>query len=123
MLTACAPEPQTRTATVARFDVVDESFTVELATPELIAEARALLAGGDGSSIPNGIVVRDDASVNEPWSWHIDPATLEFAFQTTEVCDGIPSFVEDETVTSAYYCPWSAKVVAVEEVQVPVGEE
>ncbi len=121
-LTACAPEAETRTVAVARIDVVDESYTVELATPELIEQAKALAAGEGSSGIPNGKVVRGDASVNEPWSWHIDPETFEFAFATTEVCDGIPSFVEDETVTSDYYCPWSAKVVAVEEIEVPVVE-
>ncbi|HEU4842314.1 MAG TPA: hypothetical protein VFT09_12750, partial [Ilumatobacteraceae bacterium] len=76
--------------------------------------ARALLAGEEVASIPLGTVVRDDPGVNAPWSWHIDPATLEFADMTIEVCDGLPSFVEDGTVTSDQYCPWSAEVVAVE---------
>ena len=99
---------------VATIQVVDEQFKVELATPELIEHARQLLAGEEVASIPLGTVVRDDPGVNEPWSWHIDPATLEFADMTIEVCDGLPSFVEDGTVTSDQYCPWSAKVVAVD---------
>ena len=70
--------------------------------------------GEDLEAIPLGTVVRDDAGVNAPWSWHIDPSTLEFAFVTTEVCDGLPSYVEDEIVTSDQFCPWSAKVVAVD---------
>ena len=53
--------------------------------------------------------MRDDPGVNAPWSWHIDPATLEFADMTIEVCDGLPSYVEDGTVTSDQYCPWSAE--------------
>jgi hypothetical protein len=63
---------------------------------------------------PVGTVVRDEPGPNAPWSWHIDPATFEFAFATTEVCDGIPSDVEDGTITSDQYCPWSAKVIAVD---------
>ena len=59
-------------------------------------------------------MVRDSAGVNAPWSWHIDPSTLEFADQTIEVCDGLPSYVEDGTVTSDYYCPWSAKIVSID---------
>jgi hypothetical protein len=59
-------------------------------------------------------VVRDDPGPNAPWSWHIDPASLEFAEITIEVCDGLPSYVEDGTVTSDQYCPWSAKVIAVD---------
>ena len=99
---------------VATFQVVDEQYKIELATPELVAHAEALLAGEDVASIPLGRVVRDDPGVNAPWSWHIDPATLEFADMTIEVCDGLPSFVEDETVTSPDYCPWSAEIVSID---------
>ena len=106
--------PERRANPVATFQVVDETFKIELATPELVDHARRLLAGEEISAIPLGTVVRDDPGVNAPWSWHIDPATLEFADMTIEVCDGLPSFVEDETVTSDQYCPWSATVIAVD---------
>jgi hypothetical protein len=111
-LTGCAPRaPQ---PVVATFQVAgDETFKVELATPDLIDHAKQLLAGEDVAAIPNGTVVRNDPGVNAPWSWHIDPATLSFADATIEVCDGLPSYVEDGTVTSDQYCPWSAKVIAV----------
>ena len=59
--------------------------------------------------------MRDDPGVNEPWSWHIDPATLEFADMTIEVCDGLPSLRRGpHRHVSDQYCPWSAKVIAVE---------
>jgi len=109
-----APATTTSGNPVATIQVVDETFKVELATPELADHARQLLAGEPVAGIPLGTVVRDDAGVNEPWSWHIDPATLEFADMTIEVCDGLPSFVEDGTVTSEQYCPWSAQVIAVD---------
>ena len=48
-------------------------------------------------------------------SAHIDPASLEFADATTEVCDGLPSDVEDAAITSDRYCPWSAVVTDLEE--------
>jgi hypothetical protein len=99
---------------VATFQVVDETYKIELATPELVAHAEALLAGESVAAIPNGVVVRDDPGPNAPWSWHIDPATLDFADMTIEVCDGLPSYVEDEIVTSDQYCPWSAKVIAID---------
>lgn len=99
---------------VATFQVVDETYKIELATPELVQHARDLLAGEQIAAIPNGTVVRDDAGVNAPWSWHIDPATLEFAAITIEVCDGLPSYVEDRTVTSDQFCPWSAKIVSID---------
>lgn len=109
-LTGCAPAGNP----VATFRVVDEQYKIELATPELVAHAEALLAGEDVASIPLGRVVRDDPGPNAPWSWHIDPATLEFADMTIEVCNGLPSFVEDETVTSPDYCPWSAEIVSID---------
>lgn len=99
---------------VATFQVHEETFKVELTTPELEDHARRLLAGEGLSAIPLGLVIRDDAGVNEPWSWHIEPSTLEFAFMTTEVCDGLPSHVEEGVITSDQYCPWSAELVAVE---------
>jgi hypothetical protein len=99
---------------VATVEVVDQTYKIELATPELVEHARQLLDGDDVASIPNGLIVRDDAGVNAPWSWHIDPASLEFADATTEVCDGLPEYVEDGTLTSPYYCPWSAKIVSID---------
>lgn len=99
---------------VATFQVVDEQYKIELATPELVEHAEALLAGEAVATIPNGIVVRDDPGPNAPWSWHIDPATLEFADMTIEVCDGLPSHVEDGVVTSDRYCPWSAEIISID---------
>lgn len=109
-LAGCAPVGNP----VATFRVVDEEYKIELATPELVEHAEALLAGEDVASIPLGRVVRDDPGPNAPWSWHIDPATLEFAEVTIEVCDGLPSSVEDGTVTSPDYCPWSAEIVSID---------
>jgi hypothetical protein len=103
-------------AAVVTFEVAgDETFKVELATPELVEHARQLLNGESIAAIPLGTVVRDDPGVNAPWSWHLDPATVEFAEATVEVCDGLPSYVEDGTITSDQYCPWSARVVELEE--------
>jgi hypothetical protein len=103
------------TPTVATFQVAGEqTYKIELVTPEQIQHVKDLLAGSEEGRIPNGKVVRDSPGVNAPWSWHIDPSTLEFADQTTEVCDGLPEYVEDGTVTSDYYCPWSAVPIKLE---------
>ncbi|CAN5369025.1 hypothetical protein BH09ACT4_BH09ACT4_18330 [soil metagenome] len=111
-LSGCVPQGPKNP--VATFPVVDETYKIELVTPELVAHAQALLDGEDVAAIPNGKVVRDNPGVNAPWSWHIDPATLEFAAITIEVCDGLPSYVEDGTVTSDQYCPWSAKIISID---------
>ena len=102
---------------VATFEVAgDEQFKVELIHPDDVAAAQAMLDGKERQRIPLGVVVRGDAGVNAPWSWHIDPEQFEFADFTIEVCDGLPSYVEDHTITSETYCPWSAKIVALEPV-------
>lgn len=109
--TASAPAadgaPQVATFEVAR----RETFKILLDTDELVAQARGMLDGELDQQFPIGDVVRDDPSVNAPWSWHIDPATVSFTRNAIEVCDGLPSFVEDRTVTSDQYCPWSALIV------------
>ena len=99
---------------VATFQVADEQYRIELTDPADIEIARKLLAGEEAPGIPNGIVVRGDPSVNTGYSWHIDPASVEFADVTVEVCDGRPSDVEENEITSDRYCPWDAKIVKIE---------
>ena len=92
-----------------------EQYKILITDSADIEMARNLLDGNEDPKIPNGMVIRDDPGVNEGYSWHIDPESFEFADMTTEVCDGLPSDVENGIITSEYYCPWSAEVVAVEE--------
>ncbi|WP_269936653.1 BP74-related protein [Arthrobacter sp. HY1533] len=112
LVAGCSAGPKNPIAT---FQVAGgETYKIELATSDLVRHAQGLLDGEQIASIPLGTVVRDDAGVNAPWSWHIDPATLEFARMTIEVCDGLPSYVEDQTVTSDQFCPWSAKIISID---------
>jgi hypothetical protein len=97
------------------FRVVEQEYKIELTDPADVEIARTLLRGEVAPGIPNGIVVRGDPGVNTGYTWHIDPASLEFADVTTEVCDGLPSDVEANTITSDHYCPWQAKVVKIAE--------
>lgn len=111
-LAGCQSAGQPRA--IATFQVQGEQFRIELTDPQLIEHAEQLLAGEEVAPIPVGLIVRDSPSINEPWSWHIDPDSVEFADFTTEVCDGLPSFVEDETLTSDRYCPWGAQILSVQ---------
>jgi hypothetical protein len=93
----------------------NETYRIRLTEPGDIATARDLLAGNEAPGIPNGLVVRDgDGGVNTGYGWHIDPADIDWADTTIEVCDGLPSDVEQGIITSDRYCPWSAVVVAVD---------
>jgi hypothetical protein len=128
LLAACAspvasPSPSSSsspstdpTGAVVTFRVVDEEYRILLTDPADIEIARQLLAGEAAPSIPNGVIVRgDDGGVNTGYSWHIDPESVEFADMTIEVCDGVPSFVEDGTLTGDQFCPWAAEVIAIDE--------
>ncbi len=96
------------------FRVADGStFRVELVRPADILVAREILAGTHAAMIPNGLVA-PGTSVNTGWSWHVDPNDFEWAEMTAEVCDGLPAYVEDHTITSDRFCPWGARVVSVE---------
>ena len=72
---------------------------------------------GSGQAINvNGEIERGHGGFNTGYSWHLDPATVEFVDLTIEVCDGMPSFVEENVDyfvdTVKQYCPWGAKVVS-----------
>ena len=99
---------------IVTFDVKGEQYRILVVDPDNVAIAQKLLSGQEAPSIPNGLIVRGDPSVNTGWSWHIDPQSLEFADVTTEVCDGKPSFVEDGTLSGDRFCPWSARVIAID---------
>ncbi|HVM31299.1 MAG TPA: hypothetical protein VM305_11095 [Candidatus Limnocylindrales bacterium] len=99
---------------IVTFRVVDEQFRMLLTNPDHIQHVRGLLAGGEEGAIPNAVIVRGETGVNEGWSWSLDPETLEFADMTAEVCDGLPSHIEDGTLQTERYCPWAAEVVDVQ---------
>jgi hypothetical protein len=99
---------------IATFQVGDEQYRVLIIDPVQLAIARKLLAGKQAPQIPNGRIARGDGGVNQPWTWHIDPRDFEFADMTIELCDGLPSYVEDGTLTGDRFCPWSAKIVDLE---------
>ncbi|HEX6655913.1 MAG TPA: hypothetical protein VF153_06845, partial [Candidatus Limnocylindria bacterium] len=92
-----------------------ETYKVLLTEPADIELARAWQDGSAGPLIPNGRVVRgSDGGVNSGYSWHIDPDDVELAELSIEVCDGLPSHVEDGTLSGDRYCPWSAEIVSIE---------
>ena len=120
MLAACGGTVAPVQPPAAPMDVVvtvrvadAEEYHNRLTDPDDIATAQKLLAGQAAPRIPNGRVVRGESDVNVGYSWHIDPATIEFTDLTTEVCDVRPSDVEQGLITSDWCCPWSAIVVAM----------
>jgi hypothetical protein len=97
--------PSASKGVVATIRVTDQEYRIELTDSADIEIAWRLLRGEQAPGIPNGIVVRGGPGVNTGYSWHIDPTSFEFADATTEVCDGLPSDVEANAITSDRYCP------------------
>lgn len=61
-----------------------------------------------------GRIVRGDGGFNAPWSWHLDPLSIEVPQVSIELCDGRPSMVQGDldywVDTVGMYCPWAARV-------------
>ncbi len=99
-------------------EVVDEEFKIRLEDPATIAQARRILSGQEPQKIVIGRLAAGDGGFNTGWSWHLLPGETEFAEAAIELCDGKPSFVEEDLDywlnTVQYYCPWSARVVSEE---------
>ena len=108
---AIGPEPEA----VFEVRVVDETFRVGVNDPVQIDSFAARLASGAEGNLV-GELAPGSGGVNAPWSWHLDPQTVEVADLTIEVCDGTPSMVEDDLEywlgTVERYCPWGVRVVA-----------
>lgn len=116
MAAACSSPPTADDpSVVVTFAVANgETFRVRLIDHADIDLARDLLAGRRDGLFPIGSIVRGLTDVNTGYSWHLDPATVDFAEVATEVCDGLPSHVEEGVLAGDTYCPWTARVVAID---------
>ncbi|MER7212314.1 calmodulin-binding protein [Streptosporangium sp. NPDC000239] len=113
---------------VAYFEFADagsDTFVFKLTDTSKIRHARDLLSGlsTDRRSVI-GKIVTGTESYNPSWSYHYDPATVDFFDVATEVCDASIGYVEEHLseVGGAFlpgntWCPWSSHLVR--EVTVP----
>lgn len=94
-----------------------EEFRVLIRDPALIAQAEDLVGAGQ-EKIVSGRLAQGDGGFNDPWSWHLEPATVELVDVAIELCDGCPSFIEDDPDfwfdSVGRYCPWSTEILARE---------
>lgn len=125
VLAACstptAPSKDLRGGVLATFRSVNQTFKVFVTAPATINALYALQRGDASASIPNGRILRGPGagSHNAPWSWHLDPADVQMADATMELCDGSPSYVEahltEYVEVIGRYCPWGATLVALQD--------
>ena len=76
-----------------------------------------LLQGARTANIPNGRILRGPgrARHNAPYHLHLDPQDIAMTEVAIEVCDGLPTYVEENVAEFVErvgrYCPWAARLV------------
>ena len=109
------PGPSASANPVAVFDVVGETFRIELVGTDNLVHAQALLAGGTDAPIPSGLIVRGDQGVNAPVvvahrSRHARMGGHDHrGLRRDAVADRGRRF------TFERFCPWAAHVIAIEQ--------
>jgi len=101
-------------------DMVEEHlFVVKLVEAEKIDYARKLLAGEklEARSI-RGTIIKEKASYNPEWSYHLDPKSIEFFSYMIEICDASIEYVEKNLdsvggseLPNCEWCPWLSQLV------------
>jgi hypothetical protein len=106
------PAAATRTFVI---QVSTESFKIRVDTDAQAIALRSRMASGSVGVI-SGELVAGDGGFNAPWSWHLRPSTITVPDVAIELCDGRPSFVENDLSywisTVRQFCPWGAKVMS-----------
>ncbi len=94
-------------------DVEGERFKMFVTETETLRLARENLQGKN-QHFPIGTIQFGHAGYNQPWSWSLVPATIRMTEAAIEVCDGLPSYVNEHVgeYVRVGYCPWGAKIVA-----------
>jgi hypothetical protein len=93
-------------------DGFSSNFVIRLDDPAKIAAART------SKLHVTGIIVKERACWNPDWSYHYDPATVEFFELSMEVCDATFEYTEEhlEEAGGAFLpglrlCPWGSSIV------------
>jgi hypothetical protein len=98
------------------FGIGDERLIVWSTEEAFIGEARAI-ADGASSRIPHFQRLLDGTDCDPQWTWHVAPDEMEWVDVMMELCDGLPSMVEDDKTywleDVGTFCPWIVNVVDV----------
>ncbi len=118
-----------RGGVLATFEVEGERFRVWTTNPQTIHDLRDLQQGTSTANIPNGRILRGPgrARHNAPYHWHLDPQDITMAEVAIELCDGLPSYVEENVgefvERVSRYCPWNAKLVKLQDFKGRVAKQ
>ena len=100
------------------FNICDESLTVWIENNDFIDTAIDIYNGNTRMMIPV-FMLREGTDCDPQWSWHVDPQEAFWAEVTIELCDGRPSYIEQDLDywlnTVKEYCPWSAQIQSIDD--------
>jgi hypothetical protein len=96
-----------------------DNFVIKLTDPAKIQKARDLVSGKDKTATQvTGIIVKQAACYNPPWSFHYDPDSIGFFDSATEVCDASIAYTESflNDAGGAFlpdnrWCPWGSRLL------------
>jgi hypothetical protein len=114
-IAACGADESARPLPAQEFviEVEGERFRLRTSNPATASALDARRRRGDVGVVA-GRLVRGDGGFNAPWSWHLDPASIEAPDAAIELCDGRPSMVQEDldywVNAVGTFCPWAARV-------------
>jgi len=115
VLVGCDDANEPAAGTMFKVEVVGQRFNVRVEGDAAIAAMNARLQSGQ-EGVVHGKLLRGNGGFNSPWGWHLDPTTVTTPDAAFELCDGSPSYVQEELDyyldSVKFYCPWGAKVVS-----------
>lgn len=97
-------------------DDIDYTFVAKTSNTEVISKVEQELQKpfDERNMHINGPIERGSEDYNSNWSWHFVENQWDLVDISTEVCDGRPSFVEEEldywVDQVGRFCPWSSRV-------------
>ena len=95
---------------------VPTTFIASTSDPKVVALARQELAKPpqERRLIIIGPIERDASGENRPWHWRFRRSKWHLAEMTMELCDGHPTYVEENLdswlKSPITYCPWAARL-------------
>lgn len=99
-------------------DDINYTFTAQTSDDEVIAKIEEELERpfNERSMHINGPITRGEVDYNSGWSWYFVENEWDLVTVSAEVCDGRPSFVEEDldywVDQVGRFCPWSSRVEA-----------
>lgn len=111
-----------RDGAIIQIDVNGSSLRFWSQNPDFIARAKKLQQSHEARTAMFSALI-DGRDCDPQWTYHVDEVRMSWVDFSVEGCDGRPSDIEREKPywlrSVGRYCPWSAKVVSVTDVEAP----